>query len=195
MTGQPLFGIDVTVPGMLYAVFEKCPVFGGKVVSANLDAIKALPGVHDAFIVRASEANPRGDWQGLSDGVAIVADSWWAANRAREKLKVTWDEGPTAAQSSEGFAQRAARARRRQRRRRICASDGDVARRLKARRRSSRRPTPIRSSRIGLEPQNCTAHFQGRQGRDLGADATAGARRQAGGGDARAFPRATSPST
>ena len=57
MTGQPLFGIDVTVPGMLYAVFQKCPVFGGKVVSANIDALKALPGVHDAFIVRASEAN------------------------------------------------------------------------------------------------------------------------------------------
>ena len=77
-------------------------------VSANVDAIKALPGIHDAFIIRASEANPSGDWQGLQDGVAIVAKSWWAANRAREKLKVTWDEGPNAEQSSEAFAQRAA---------------------------------------------------------------------------------------
>ena len=66
MTGKPLFGIDVTVPGMLYAVFQKCPVFGGKVVSANIDAIKALPGVRDAFVVRASEANRNGDPQGLS---------------------------------------------------------------------------------------------------------------------------------
>ena len=45
VAGKPLFGIDVAVPGMLYAVFQKCPVFGGKVASANTDAIKSLPGV------------------------------------------------------------------------------------------------------------------------------------------------------
>ena len=63
-----------------------------------------------------------GDPQGLSDGVAIVAKSWWAASRARDKLKVTWDEGPTAAQSSEGFAQRAASAGAGKRRPPICAA-------------------------------------------------------------------------
>jgi hypothetical protein len=46
-------------------------VFGGTVTSANLDALKALPGIVDAFIVRASEANPSGDPQGVADGVAI----------------------------------------------------------------------------------------------------------------------------
>ena len=51
LKGKPLFGIDVKLPGMLYAVFEKCPAFGGKVVSANLDAVKALPGVRDVFII------------------------------------------------------------------------------------------------------------------------------------------------
>jgi len=51
LTGKPIFGIDVTVPGMLYAVFEKTPVLGGKVVSANLDAIRAMKGVKHAFIV------------------------------------------------------------------------------------------------------------------------------------------------
>ena len=49
--GEPLFGIDTVVPGMLYAVFQKCPVFGGKVVSANLDAVGKLPGVRHAFVV------------------------------------------------------------------------------------------------------------------------------------------------
>ena len=160
VTGQPLFGIDVAMPGMLHAVFHKCPVFGGKVASANIDAIKALPGIHDAFIVRASEAaNPASDQQGLSDGVAIVAKSWWAANRAREKLKVTWDEGPTTAQSSESFAQSAARLGS-EAPASYLRRDGDVASSLK----SATHVVEAAYSypflaHISLEPQNCTAHF------------------------------------
>ncbi|HYA75080.1 MAG TPA: molybdopterin cofactor-binding domain-containing protein, partial [Roseiarcus sp.] len=159
VTGQPLFGIDVAVPGMLYAVFEKCPVFGGKVTSANLDAVKALPGVRDAFIVRASEANPAGDPQGVADGVAIVAKSFWAASRAREKLAIEWDEGPTFAQSSELFARDATR----------LASgtpatylrrDGDVASAVQGAARvvEAAYSYPF-LAHISLEPQNCTAHF------------------------------------
>src|SRR5262249_10229679 len=91
-----------TLPGMLFAVYDKCPVYGGKVVSANLDAIKSLPGVRHAFtLTGGTELN------GLLDGVAIVADTWWAAQKAREKLEVKWDEGPTASQGSAGFASQA----------------------------------------------------------------------------------------
>jgi isoquinoline 1-oxidoreductase beta subunit len=95
VTGQPLFGIDQHLPGMLYAVYEKAPATGGKVVSANIDDILRLPGVRDAFIIegngRPTEAMP---------GVAIVADSTWAAFSAKRALKVTWDETSAAKDNS-----------------------------------------------------------------------------------------------
>jgi isoquinoline 1-oxidoreductase subunit beta len=160
VTGQKLFGIDVTVPGMLYAVFVKCPVFGGKVTSANVDAIKALPGVHDAFIVRASEANASGNPEGVNDGVAIVARNWWLASQAREKLQVSWDEGPVAAESTAAFASQAAQLGKGNPAKYL-RRDGDVASALSGAAHvvEAAYSYPF-LSHIDLEPQNCTAHFQ-----------------------------------
>jgi isoquinoline 1-oxidoreductase beta subunit len=70
VTGTPLFGIDIKLPGMLCAVYEKSPVFGAKVVSANLDVIKAEPGVKHAFVIDGGT-----QLSGLLPGVAIIADN------------------------------------------------------------------------------------------------------------------------
>ncbi len=98
VTGKALFGLDQVVPGMAYAVYVKCPVFGGKAVSANLDEIKKMSGVRDAFILEGTT-----DYYGLMPGVAILADSTWAAFKARRALQVVWDEGAGATHSTTGY--------------------------------------------------------------------------------------------
>ena len=155
VSGKPLYGIDVTVPGMLHAVFEKCPVFGGKVARANLEELAAQPGVKHAFVVEGGAS-----LSGLLGGVAIVADSWWAAKRARDRLNVTWDEGPTATQSSTSFAQQA-RALAAQPAQQSIVSNGDVAAALSSAAKvvEAAYVYPF-ISHAPLEPQNCTAHFR-----------------------------------
>jgi isoquinoline 1-oxidoreductase beta subunit len=109
VTGKPLYGIDVKLPGMLYASIQKAPVFAGKVKSANIDQIKALPGVRHVLVI-AGGITPAAytPWEpGIEPGIAIVADTWWQAQTARAALKVDWDLGPAATQSSEGFRKRA----------------------------------------------------------------------------------------
>ncbi len=156
VSGKPLFGIDVKVPGMLSAVFAKCPVFAGKVASANLDVIKKLPGVRHAFVVDGGTA-----LNGLLGGVAIVADHWWAAESARRKLVVTWNEGATAAQTSQGFATTAAQLSRGPGAK-VLQNDGDVdtafAGAAKVVEAAYFYPFIAHAP---LEPQNCTAHFSG----------------------------------
>jgi len=152
VSGKPLFGIDVQLPGMLHAQYVKCPVFGGKPLRANLDAVRALPGVKDAFIIEGTS-----NLNGLRPGVAIVATSTWAAIRARRALEVTWDEGGAAKHSWADFTAQAKAAASRPGAT-VLRKDGDVAAALKgaARTVEAAYSYPF-ISHASMEPQNCTA--------------------------------------
>lgn len=102
--GEPIFGVDTLLEGMVYAAYERSPIFGASLVSANTDAAKAEPGVIDAFIV---EGNGKADE--LVDGVAVIASNWWLANKARSKLDVQWDNGEWADHSSAKYEEDARR--------------------------------------------------------------------------------------
>ena len=159
VTGQPLFGIDQKLPGMVYAVYTRCPVFGGKVVSANLDQVKALPGVKDAFVINKTF----GDVTGLQPGVAILGDSTWSVFSARKQLEVKWDEGAHAGDSWAGWASQA---------KQMAAGAGSG---LKSLRRDGDPDAALAGaakvveaaysypfvSHLNLEPQNCTVSIEG----------------------------------
>lgn len=156
VTGQPLFGIDTVLPNMLYAAYEKCPAFGGKVQSANLDAIKKLPGVKDAFVVEgtglATEVMP---------GVAIIATSTWAAFNARKQLQVVWDESTASKDNWNDFVTQAKYLGKAEGKE-VLRNTGDVD---KAFADSKRKIEAFYSypyiSHATLEPQNCTAWYRG----------------------------------
>lgn len=100
--GSARFGLDVRVPGMLYAVVARCPTFGGKPKKWDPLTAKAVPGVRQVFEIPAvAEENVF-----ATGGIAVVADSTWAAIRGREALDVEWDHGPHAGESSAEIARR-----------------------------------------------------------------------------------------
>jgi isoquinoline 1-oxidoreductase beta subunit len=85
VTGEAVYGIDVRLPGMLYAASTACPVWGGDVKSYDFDKVKQMPGVHS--VVKFGGPGY------LSGGVAIVADTWWHAHKALEAMPIEWDTG------------------------------------------------------------------------------------------------------
>jgi isoquinoline 1-oxidoreductase subunit beta len=98
--GKAIYGIDVVLPGMKYASVERCPVYGGKVVSFDAtDALK-VPGVERVVAIPATPIPSGFDPLG---GIAVIASNTWAAQQGREKLKITWDFGPNAGHDSSAY--------------------------------------------------------------------------------------------
>jgi isoquinoline 1-oxidoreductase subunit beta len=99
--GSAVFGIDVRVPGMLFAVIARCPHFGGKLASCDDSLARATPGVRSVFYAPPIGLMPVAPGVArninVSDGVAVVADSTWAAIQGRKALKIAWNKalGPT----------------------------------------------------------------------------------------------------
>jgi isoquinoline 1-oxidoreductase subunit beta len=87
VTGAAQFGIDVHEPGMMTAVVARSPVFGGKVKSFDATRAKAIPGVRTVVQIL--------------NGVAVVAENFWAAKAGRDALSVDWDLGPGASLNTE----------------------------------------------------------------------------------------------
>lgn len=156
LAGKPLFGIDVRQPGQLYAVLETAPAHGGKLKSADLTAAKAAHGV-----VAVIELKALGGLDGLTDSVAVIATNYWYAEQARGLLKLDWDLTACKGHSDEAYAAEAERLHgagpgadlRR---------DGDAPGKIAgaAKKVEARYDYPF-IAHASLEPQNCTAIYDG----------------------------------
>ena len=95
ITGKAVYGIDVSVPNMVYASLERCPVVGGTLAQVNAEKAKAQPGVKEVFTIE-----PAGPPANTFHSVVVVADSTWSAFQGRKALKITWEEGSNATETS-----------------------------------------------------------------------------------------------
>ena len=145
VNGRTVFGLDVRLPGMLHAVVERCPVFGGKVASFDASKTKTIPGVKDVLRI--------------SNGVAVLADNTWSAMEGRRVLKVQWDEGAMATVNSPAISQDfAAQALKPGA---VARKEGDAAASLAG---ASKKVEAVYETpylaHAPMEPLNCTAHVQ-----------------------------------
>ena len=148
VNGSAVYGIDVTLPGMVYATLRQCPVIGGTLKHADVTQARGMPGVID--VVQ------------LPDAVAVVADSWWRAKKALETVKAEWNEGPVARLSDVSLVETTRKAASTDPVLDIVAPRGDLAGALKGSARvvEAEYVTPLQSH-SPIEPMNFTAHVQG----------------------------------
>jgi isoquinoline 1-oxidoreductase beta subunit len=164
VNGSAKFGIDTRVPGMLVACIERCPVYGGKASSFNAAEVKSLLGVRAVLEIPAVHLTHQfGDTSGpgsrnyTCSGVAVVADSTWAALQARKKLNVLWAETHSAGESTASLRQKMIELTSKPAA--LIRNDGDFekAHALAAKRIEASYEVPF-LAHAAMEPPNCTAH-------------------------------------
>jgi isoquinoline 1-oxidoreductase subunit beta len=155
IAGKPLFGIDTSLPGMAYAAIEMCPAFGGTIAKADLAKARALPGVRHVLTLNTG-IKPGG----ADDAVAIVADSWWTADKARAALQISWDDAAQRRHSTAGYADTASKLMG-------ATPEKDIVRTGDAAAALAKSAKVIEAdyhypflAHATLEPQNCTALFK-----------------------------------
>ena len=159
--GSAVFGIDVTVPDMLIASIERCPVFGGMLKRYDGAKAEALPGVRAVVALEPSPWTGRGGaWAaGCAAGVAVVADTYWHAVQGRRALDIEWDEGEAATLGSDGiraeFARLAEQAGVEARK----TGDAEAALASATQRVEAVYEVPF-LHHATMEPMNCTAHVR-----------------------------------
>ena len=156
VTGKPLFGIDQNLPDMLYASYTKCPAVGGVVRSANLDEIRSMSGIVDAFILDGEGAP-----EALKPGVAILGNSTWSVFAAKRALNVEWDEAAAAQDDWNAFLEDA-KTRAQAPGGDLLFNDGNAGEILDSGAQIMRGVYSYPFlAHAPLEPQNCTAHVKG----------------------------------
>lgn len=155
VTGQPLFGIDVEVPNMRVAVFQKSPAVFGKVKTANLAEIKALPGVTDAFIVEGT-GKPA---ESLA-GVAIIAKDTWSAISAKRKLNIEWDLAEASSDSWKAITAKASGLSANKVGELLVRANGDADAAMAGKKMVEAYYTYSFVAHAQLEPMNCTAWYK-----------------------------------
>jgi isoquinoline 1-oxidoreductase beta subunit len=162
VTGRQRYALDVQVPGMLYAVVARCPVYRGKLRSFDASRAKKIKGVLQV-VPTSSVAGIQGHyWYDVRDGVAVVATSYWAAVKGRAALIVDWDEGKNASVSLGDFEQRVQQKGKSRTDPTGFIGDDNAMADL-SRVRQTLRATYIYPYQLHscMEPLNCTAHHRG----------------------------------
>lgn len=132
VTGRAEFGLDVSVRGMVYAVIERCPVFRGQVADVDASETLAVPGVQEVLEVDADAIAGRTihpNSPNMANGVAVIAESTWAALKGRDALMVTWEEGPAHDENTQALREQMHR--RSHQSGEVVRDDGDVQRALR----------------------------------------------------------------